>query len=639
MKKFSFLILFVSAISFAQSLDSIQHLEEVVVTGTKYPIAKRNSGKIVAKISHEDLKLNPNKSVAQLLNEIAGVEILGSRSMAGKNQATYIQGGKAGQVLVIVDGIPVIDPSGIDMSYDLNMLTSSQIESIEILRGAAGTLYGSGAATAVINIKTVDSGLKSLNIETGATFATQRDQESSILHGKNWNQFVNVSGKKDAFSYLVSFTNANAKGSSEAYSTTEEFKQNPFEKQSALLKFGFKPNQKWNFQMLGTYVAQYHQFDADAFADSEVNKSNSDEMKIALTSLYKHQKGQLHWITEFKNANRNYKQFSDWTMTLDEYVYKTNSIQSDMYHLLNVKKHLDILTGVNYQFHNTDNTTPWGNIEKKLGNFNTLDSYINLNVKELAGFNITLGGRMNVHNIYGSHFTYAFNPSYVLDLKNANYLKIIGSMSSAYLVPSLYQLFSVYGNQQLQPEITKTLEAGLVFNLDNKIEINALYFDRDEENSIIFYTNPDTWASQYRNDKESVLKVSGVETGLSVKPFTALKINTNYTFTNASKERPYSIPKHKWNTNLTYNLMKNSTLQIKHQYLSDRTQMDFTSYPYTTKTLKNFHLMGIGWSQNVWHDQVNVHVAIDNIFNTDYVESIGYTTMGRNFALSFSYKI
>lgn len=639
MKKLSFLILLVSAFSFAQSLDSIQHLNEVVVTGTKYPISKRNSGKIVAKITQEDLKLNPNKSVAQLLNELAGIEILGTRSVAGKNQAAYIQGGKAGQVLVIVDGIPVIDPSGIDMSYDLNMLTSSQIESIEILRGAAGTLYGSGAATAVINIKTIESGFKTFHVETGATFATQRDQESSLLHGKNWNQFLNVSGTMDAFTYLVSVTHAKADGISEAKPTTDVFKQNPFEKQSVLLKFGFKPNEKLSLQMLGTYVNQYHQFDADAFTDSDVNKSHADEFKIALSSLYKHQKGQLHWISEFKNANRNYDQFSAWTMTLDEYLYQTNSFQSDVYHLWNMKKHLDILTGVNYQFHNTDNTTPWGNIDKELGKFNTLDTYINLNVKEIGGFNVSMGGRMNVHNIYGSHFTYAFNPSYVFDLKKNAYIKVVGSMSSAYLVPSLYQLFSTYGNQDLQPEITKTLETGLVFNFGNKWEFNALYFSRDEKNSIIFYSNPETWESQYVNDDISILHVNGIETGLTLKPNDALTFNTNYTHTKASKDRPYSIPKHKWNTQLTYRVMKNSTLQIKHQYLSDRTQMDFSSNPYETKSLKNFHLMGIGWSQKLWKDQLNVHFAIDNIFNTDYVESIGYTTMGRNFALSFNYKI
>lgn len=639
MKKISFLILFVSAFSFAQIHDSIHHLEEVVVTATKYPISKRNSGKIVAKISQEDLKLNPNKTVVQLLNELAGIEILGAQSIAGKNQSAYIQGGKAGQVLVIMDGIPVMDPSGIDMSYDLNMLTASQIESIEILRGAAGTLYGNGAATAVINIKTVESGYKLLNIETGATFSTQRTQESDFIQGKNWNQFVNLSGKKDVFSYLFSFSNTNADGISEAQPTVGEFKQNPYDKQSAMLKFGFKPNQKLSFQLLGTYVGQYHQFDADAFTDSEVNKSNSNEMKVALSSLFKNQNGQLHWNSEFKNADRNYEQFNPWTSNLDAYFYKTNSIQSDAYYIWNVKKYFDLLTGINYQNHNTNNTTPWGNIDKKLGNFNTIDTYINLNLKDLYGFNVSMGGRLNNHNLYGSHFTYSFNPSYIIDFENDKYIKVISSMSSAYIVPSLFQLFSSYGNQDLEPETTQTLEMGLVFNLDKKMEVSALYFNRDEKNSIIFYTIPGTWTSQYVNDKTDVLNISGVETGLSFNLTAQLKLKTNYTLTNASKERPYSISKHKWNTNILYNLMNNSSLQVKHQYLSDRTQMDFSSYPYQAKLLKNYHLMGISWSQKVWKEQLNINFAIDNIFNTQYVESIGYTTLGRNFALSFNYKI
>jgi vitamin B12 transporter len=54
--------------------------------------------------------------------------------------------------LILIDGIAATDPSQIANDYDLRLLNLDQVESIEILKGASSTLYGSGAATAVINI-------------------------------------------------------------------------------------------------------------------------------------------------------------------------------------------------------------------------------------------------------------------------------------------------------------------------------------------------------------------------------------------------------------------------------------------------------------------------------------------------------
>ena len=64
-----------------------------------------------------------------------------------------IRGSNNYQVLILVDGVRVADPSRIDNDFDLNFLSLDQIDSIEILKGGASTLYGSAAA-AVINITT-----------------------------------------------------------------------------------------------------------------------------------------------------------------------------------------------------------------------------------------------------------------------------------------------------------------------------------------------------------------------------------------------------------------------------------------------------------------------------------------------------
>jgi vitamin B12 transporter len=61
-------------------------------------------------------------------------------------------------------------------------------------------------------------------------------------------------------------------------------------------------------------------------------------------------------------------------------------------------------------------------------------------------FNAEAGVRYNHHNIYGSNVTYSFNPSYNIDENT----RVFVNISSAYKVPSLYQLYSEYANKKFE---------------------------------------------------------------------------------------------------------------------------------------------------------------------------------------------
>ena len=127
-------------------------LKEVVVIATKFKLEKEKIGKVITKITQEEIQNNAGKTIFELLNNVSGVEIKGINSNPGEIKGIYIRGGRSKQVLVLIDGIPVSDPTGVNQEYDLRLLSLNQIESIEILKGASSTLYGSGAATGVINI-------------------------------------------------------------------------------------------------------------------------------------------------------------------------------------------------------------------------------------------------------------------------------------------------------------------------------------------------------------------------------------------------------------------------------------------------------------------------------------------------------
>jgi vitamin B12 transporter len=65
--------------------------------------------------------------LAAILSTVAGVEINGNQSSAGKNLGYYIRGGRNRQTLILIDGIPVTDASGINLEYDLRLIPAEQV--------------------------------------------------------------------------------------------------------------------------------------------------------------------------------------------------------------------------------------------------------------------------------------------------------------------------------------------------------------------------------------------------------------------------------------------------------------------------------------------------------------------------------
>src|SRR5690606_28408979 len=104
----------------------LEQLDEVVVTDSKFHLKRENSSKVITKITQKELQHLQGKSIAEIINATIGIEINGTNSNAGQNLAYYIRGGRNRQVLVLIDGIAVTDPSHIANDYDLRLLNTGQ---------------------------------------------------------------------------------------------------------------------------------------------------------------------------------------------------------------------------------------------------------------------------------------------------------------------------------------------------------------------------------------------------------------------------------------------------------------------------------------------------------------------------------
>ena len=158
--------------------------QELLITATKVPTPVKQNSKSILVIDSVMIAQAGVSDLSQLLDRQAGIRVNGALSNPGVNKSIFIQGGGAEDVLFLIDGIPLNDPSAIGGAFDIRNLSLAGIQRIEILKGAQSTLYGSNAVSGVINIITNSDKAEGLKLSGQAEFAslnTQRQQPLSQL--------------------------------------------------------------------------------------------------------------------------------------------------------------------------------------------------------------------------------------------------------------------------------------------------------------------------------------------------------------------------------------------------------------------------------------------------------------------------
>ncbi|EDM65570.1 vitamin B12 receptor, partial [Moritella sp. PE36] len=130
---------------------SITNEEVTVVTANRVEQAISDVLAPVTVITRDDIELSMAKSVPELLRMVPGIDI-GQYGGRGGVTSVFMRGSESKHVLVLIDGIRL--PSSITAGVDFSKIPVSQIETIEVVRGPRGAIYGSDAISGVINIIT-----------------------------------------------------------------------------------------------------------------------------------------------------------------------------------------------------------------------------------------------------------------------------------------------------------------------------------------------------------------------------------------------------------------------------------------------------------------------------------------------------
>ncbi|MCK8490670.1 TonB-dependent receptor [Spirosoma sp. RP8] len=628
------------------SSNSVQ-LDAVTVTANKIEQKLSQTGKVVTVLSDSVLQRYATQSVSELLSRQAGLQIVGSNGPLGTNTDIFLRGASAGNTLILLDGLPVYDPSGVANTFDLNLLTVGECDRIEILRGAQSTSYGSDAVAGVINIFTKRASSNAVGRKPFGVNATVNYGTYKTFRGS-----VGVSGQTNRLSYNVQYTRLSSAGFSSATDPTgtNNFDKDGYRQNALLANFAFQATSRLTLKVQGLTTAYSADIDAGAFADDKDFTFKSQFKRLATGFDYKHAQGKLSFNYSIGDSRRTFKNDSTAVEPNASEIYSYQQYGglahfAEVYHNLKLGSWSELLTGADYRFSNTDQSYlsisqygPYQSppIGKDTARVGQLGVYATAILTPYRGLSVELGGRYNRNSLYGNVFTYSFNPSYLL----SDRIKIFANLSSGFRAPSLYQLFSPYGNKTLRPEYSVSTEAGLqVFTKSRTAWVRAVYFDRQIKDVVFFESLNSAPFGRYINfDRQhdhgleleaqaaiNKLTLSGNITWLTGKVTTA----------NAGRDTTYNNlfrrPKTQINLSVGYQIIPRLFVSATMRSIGERTDRFYNGETFATEsvTLTSYTTIDL-YAEGQITPKLRLFADVRNLFDQTYYDVYGYNTRRRN---------
>jgi len=606
-----------------QTTDSAtRQLDQVVVTATKSPKKLSETGKIVAVISRQDIDHSVGKDLAQVLNEQTGIMVNGANSNPGKDKSIFFRGASDKYTLILLDGIPLNDPSQLGGQYDIRLIPLNTIERVEILKGSQSVLYGSSAVAGVINIITRKAESEQTTGTGTLSYGTYKTLKGAADFGR----------KGKIFEYDLNYQYLNTDGIAEARDTSGHgnFPKNGYNMQAFQARTGFNVNDNLKISPYFRYSEYKGSISAGAFYGGH-DPYTASLVNTGLTAHLKYNKGTVY-------ANYGY----DYTQRIYGGSYPV-TFQGRFHHAEAFVTHrfsesLQLVGGFNYQTYTLVKPDTVNSI---------VSPYVSLFYKN-KGLNVELGGRYNHDNKYGNNSTYSFNPSYLVNRT----LKIFANLSSGFRAPSVNELYGPYGaNPDLTPEKAHTIEGGAqVFLLNERLSISADYFDRVVKNLITYTYDPNLNRAIYINrDKQHD---HGVEAEVSYVVGNTLTLKASYTYVTgettqklANKDTTYSglqlRPKNSFQFYAGVRPFKGLFVSSNLQVTGQRFDYAYdANYNKSTVILGKYALWNAFAEYQIPGNDLSIFVDVKNILNkTNYYEVYGYSVQGTNLTAGVRIKL
>lgn len=143
-------LLYIFGLGLSNVLYAQTNLNPVSITATRLPQNANETGRNISVIDGAMFQQLPVRSIDELLKYVPGVEVQ-SRGPMGAQSDIVLRGGTYQQVLILLDGIKLNDPTTGHFNAYIP-IAPAEIARIEILRGPAAATYGAEAVGGVIHV-------------------------------------------------------------------------------------------------------------------------------------------------------------------------------------------------------------------------------------------------------------------------------------------------------------------------------------------------------------------------------------------------------------------------------------------------------------------------------------------------------
>jgi vitamin B12 transporter len=466
--------LMIGFILFVQTTTAQQkqiELDQVTITSSINPLPISKTGRNIISIPGEQFSKLPVHSIDELLRYIPGIEIQ-MRGPAGSQSDIVIRGGTFQQVLVILDGIRLNDPnSGHFTSYI--PIAPSEIDRIEILKGASSAIYGSEAVGGVIHI--ISKSFSALQAKHAKQLqATATLGEYNLVNG---NIGANYSDGKTAISGGILSNNSTG----QVQRGTRGF----FYNRTASLSFKKFINNNWSIAARSAF--DIRDFSAQNFYTTFLSDTAKEKVNSFWNQLQLHYSKNKHAVT----FDAGYKAVKD------HYAYNASSIanenKSNLFQLQASDNFLfssrtSFISGLQYQ-HKWIHSNDRGNHV-----VSQAAAFIIMN-QSLDNFSLSPSLRLDYNEQRSTELIPQINVSYHLALwqfrasggktiRDADFTERYNNYNKVFVAGGSI------GNPDLEAERSFSYEAGVDYFTKRSLKLSATIFRREQKNVIDWTPTP-----------------------------------------------------------------------------------------------------------------------------------------------------
>lgn len=587
--------------------------EQITVTATGNRSEVEDTGQAVTIIVRNEIESVQGADFARVLERAPGLAISRNGGL-GSVTSVRLRGAEAEQLLVLIDGVRVADPAAPSGGFDFGNLLTGNIDKIDLLRGSNSTIWGSDAVGGVLAITTRD--------ETGV--------QASAEYGARDTVFGTATGGIETdFAYFgVSGGYLNTDGFSAADSGTEP---DGFEQWALAGRSSIYVSDEVTVFARGRYAQGT--LDIDGFpapsyvlADTAEFQETTQYSGAAGVSF---DSGPLLLTGSYSFADTERANYNPAFGTAPGF---TSDGHSNRLALSGEWRPIGPLI-VNF-----GGESEWTSLET---NFTTRQetriagAYVQAGI-EFGRLSAHLGARHDDHADFGGATSFGADISYeVLDDIRAR-----ASVGEGFKAPSLFQLFSDFGNSMLVPEQSTSFDLGLAWhNRNDPFYASITAFRRDSENQIEFVSCFGVTSGICTNrpfgtyDNVGKVRATGMEMEFGANPSDRFGVRAVYAYVDTENRTPGAAnqgnvlarrPKNTltfsadWTTPLA-GIALGGDIRLVGDSFDDAgnfTRLD----GYQVVTVRGALPIG---------QKVELFGRVENLFDADYQTAAGYGTPGR----------